>query len=126
MKRTLRLVGYVSVLVLATVVVYAGPCEDSCEFNKTQCNNQALQTHAGCVALHEEDRAVCERQARLDHADCEKNRPFDACNFQLEVALQGCENVFNNNKQQCDWTQWMDQASCNNDYENCLFACSVQ
>lgn len=126
MKRTLRLAGYVSVLVLATVVVYAGPCEDSCEFNKTQCMNQASQARAGCAAEHQEDKSRCDSTAYWTHNDCNANRPYDPCNSMLETDLQACQNVYDSNVTQCDWMEWMDQASCNNDYENCLFACSQQ
>jgi hypothetical protein len=108
------------------VVVYAGPCEEGCEYNRTQCNNDANQAYNGCLAIYEEERSVCNMAAAIDLESCMRYRPLDACNFEYEMALRSCDNSYDQNKVQCDWTLWMDQASCNNDYENCLFVCSSQ
>jgi hypothetical protein len=126
LKKTLKLTMYVAVLTLATVVAYAGPCEDSCVYFKQQCDSQASQSYAGCVASFEEEHNRCRSDAYLEYQDCAQNRPWDPCNTNLQTAEQQCAITFDSNKVTCEWLMSMDLSSCNNDYENCLFVCSLQ
>lgn len=60
MKLALRLVAYITVLSIATVVVFAtGPCEDTCDSNYSACTTQANTTYNQCWSNVQQQSNEC-------------------------------------------------------------------
>lgn len=129
MKKALKLAAYVTVLSLATVVVFAGPCEEGCEFNNTQCTNEANASYSQCLSNVQTNNAQCYAEADAMYQNCmatAHQQEQGICNSLLQQAQTNCMYEDMSGSYSCENTAWQSQQNCANDYENCLFICSNQ
>lgn len=151
MKIALKLTAYVTVLSIATVVVFAGPCEDGCDYNNTQCTTQANTTYSQCTAAVQAESNLCYQQADEQWSTCNANaladwaecmltshqqeqsicnsmlfQAWNSCDLGLSMSYNYCMSIGGGDQEACEFNFQQDQQSCANDYDNCLFVCSVQ
>lgn len=151
MRLIVRLAAYTIVLTIATVIAFAGPCEDGCNFNNTACTGAANSTYSQCSSAvstqstncyQEADQTAsgCYFQGAVEHAMClatSHQQEQSICNQNLGLFWNNCaaarDDAYNYcmitsgvGQEQCEFAFQMDQQACANDYDNCLFVCSVQ
>ncbi len=129
MKKALKIAAYVTVLSLATVVVFAGPCEDSCNYNNTQCTSQTSAAYNQCVSNIETNDSQCYAEANAMYQNCmatAHQQEQSICNSMLWQAETNCMQEHMGGHATCEQNVAMDQQTCANDYDNCLFVCSTQ
>jgi len=126
MRTVLKMAVGVLVLTAATIVVFAGPCEDSCVYSRDQCYNQANANRAACIAPFDEALSNCQIAAEEALQFCIHYTPLDTCNANYEYDLYQCTQQYWWGQEYCDMQAGMEYSDCNNNYENCLFACEHQ
>jgi hypothetical protein len=151
MRLTIKLAAYAIVLTIATVVVFAGPCEDSCNFNNDACTGAANTAYSQCSTAVQNEITQCYQQADQTWMWCHIGASYEfyvclqnaapeeegICNSLLQMAQNSCDNgqqqdyyycMVNTGvgQEQCESNFQMDQQACANDYDNCLFICSTQ
>ncbi len=146
MRRLLKLAACVIMPFIANGIAFAGPCEDGCVYNNTQCTNQANANYSQCMTaanscetaaesnyqfcmamaywqfnnclfvVNQQEQSICMSMLRQDEESCNAERwgAYNNCYFSGQSSV-GCESYFQ-----------IDQQYCANDYDNCLFLCSVQ
>lgn len=129
MKRALKMMAYVSVLSLATIVVFAGPCEEGCEIQNTQCTNQNESNYQECTANIETENQQCWDAAVINYQNCVQNaqslQETGQCNAMYQMDEYNCMNNHSAGHAYCDQNYQMNQTDCANSYDNCLFACGT-
>ncbi len=152
MRLTIKLLAYVTVLTIATIVVYAaGPCEDSCNFNNTNCTTTTNTTYNQCLNAANTQLNSCFQQADQEWTSCYQTAAaswshcinhshqqeqgicnvillFDqyVCDYTREQAENLCWFQDGPPRQICEQNFVLDQQQCANDFDNCLFICSTQ
>ena len=151
MRLTIKLLAYVIVLTIATIVVFAGPCEDGCNFNNTNCTGTANTTYNQCLSAANSQLNSCFEQANQEWMSCYQiadafwshciqtshQQEQGLCNVMLQFEQHICDDIRDQAENTC-WFQdgpprqiceqnfVLDQQQCANDYDNCLFICSTQ
>ena len=152
MRLVVKLAAYAIVLTIATVVAFAsGICEEVCDANNTACTNAASSAYnqcsqaaatqsANCYQTVDTTYGDCMQQADSEHMQCIGSAAPEEegiCNQLQWMAYNSCEGARQEGmfqcmtssgvgQEQCEFNFQMDQQACANDYDNCLFICSVQ
>jgi hypothetical protein len=146
MRKLLKLAACLTVASIANVVAFAGPCEEGCAYYNTQCNNQANASYSQCTTAANSCYTGAENsyQSCLDGAYRQFHECLDTrdqqeefiCNLLFQMDEYACNVIrdaeYNYCFQQgsgqvaCEFQLQQDQQYCANDYDNCLFVCSVQ
>lgn len=148
MRKVLRLAACVIVPLIANGIASAGPCEEGCAYNYTQCTNQAntnysqcMQVADNCYTAPQSNYASCLEAASNQHYQCiqeNEQQIHGACNSCYQTDVQNCDFLYQdalnycfqngggNGQVYCEFQLQQDQQYCANDYGNCLFACSTQ
>lgn len=152
MRLIIRLTAYTIVLTIATVVVFAvGPCEESCDFNNTNCTTATNTNYSQCLQASNQQANSCFQSAdsqwgscyqqaesawnycmqtahQQEQGICNWNLMFDQaiCDFGRDQEYSSCWNQQGISSQICEQNFVLDQQQCANDYDNCLFICSTQ
>lgn len=150
MRKVFKLAVCVIVPFIANGIAFAGPCEEGCVYNNTQCTTQANTNYSQCTAASNNAVTSCYTEADNSHSSCMGTAYYQfftcllsvhqqeqsICNSLLWMDEMICDaareqaytNCFQAGSGQgaCDFNFQQDQQFCANDYDNCLFVCSVQ